>query len=494
VGVGFGLRCFAGTYPTPSHANLKWNQRPPAAVREAVAQKSVSTGRPYTSSVRKKRILWGFLSFLALVLVTFGVWVYRVANSLTGQGFGGIGNLIRARTDPRQLFPGKERIVVLILGKDYNRDRKGMPYTKGSRSDTMMVLGVDIVNPRITAVSIPRDSRITSPDGVTGKMNAVITRGGPRLVEDTLSSNFGVRPDYYVVLKPDAVRKIVDALGGVEVEALDDMNYDDNWGQLHVHIPKGRHHLNGEQAEGYVRFRKSSGKRTHKGPNLEEGDIRRAARQQQLIHAMVDSAKAGRNLPSLPGIIDTGFEQIETNMSRTQLLALGSFFQEASGTAMAGGTLPGTDSQDSSFDWILDLNRSTKMMQWLINGDRYAGQSLPRIAVYNNSNAGNAARSVASLLYAEGYDAFNGGGRKPLEQTSSVEYRFSLYKSQADQLAARLGTGPASKDPDSNPADTWSAEIHVNVGTDLAQKFTPVTSGRTTSTTVSRGRSRRSHR
>lgn len=459
-----------------------------------MAHESATAGRPYTKPVRKKRILWGFLAFLGLVVISFGVWVARVANAITGgHGVAGIGMAIRAKTDPKSFFPGKDRIIVLVLGKDYNRDRKGMPYTKGSRSDTMMVLSVDLVNPKITAVSIPRDTKLTASDGITDKANAIITRGGPRLVEDTLNSAFGVMPDYYVVLKPDAVRSIVDAVSGVDVEAIDDMNYDDSWGQLHVHLTKGRWHVNGEQAEGFVRFRKTSGKRTHKGLNLEEGDLRRAARQQQLIHALVDSAKRPSNAIHLPSIIDTGFSQIETDLTRAQLVALGEFFQQSGGGAMEGGALPGEDSEDGAYYWVLDMNRSRKMMQWLINGDQYAGQSLPRVAVYNNSNAGNASRSIASFLYSEGYDAFSGGGRTPLEPTSSVKYRFALYKAQADQVAARLGTAPATKDEKANPADTWSPEIKVTVGTDLAQKFTPAAStSRVTSTSSSRrGRSRR---
>jgi LCP family protein required for cell wall assembly len=438
-----------------------------------VTPESASTGQPYTKPVRRKRLLWGLLAVVAVVLVLGVFKVFSITKALTGKGgFGGLGDVIKMRTDPRKFFPGKNRITVLVLGKDYNRDRKGMPYTKGSRSDTMMVMGIDLNTAKITAVSIPRDSKVTAADGVTDKFNSVIVRGGPQLVMDTLNNLFGVRPDYYVILKPDAVRSIVDELGGVDVEAIDDMNYDDSWGQLHIHIPKGKSHLNGEGAEGFVRFRKTTGHRSHPGVNLEEGDLRRGARQQQLIHAMVESAKSPSNLLHIERIINTGFRQIETNMSQTQLLALGSFFQEAGGAQIEGGALPGEDSPPGSpvYYWLLDQNRSMKMMQWLINGDQVAGQSLPRVAVYNSSNASNAARAIASTLYADGYEAFNGGGRAPLAPTSSVTFRLALYESQAQQIATVLGTGPAVKEP-GNPADTWSPEIHVTVGTDLAAKF-----------------------
>jgi hypothetical protein len=271
------------------------------------------------------------------------------------------------------------------------------------------------------------------------------------------------------------------------------MNYDDSWGQLHIHIRQGRSHLHGEQAEGFVRFRKTTGKRTHHGANLEEGDLRRAARQQQLIHAMVESAKSMSNLAHIEDVIDTGFGQIETDMTRAQLLALASFFQESGGAEINGGALPGEDTKPGApiYYYLLDMNRATKMMQWLMNGDDSAGQSLPRVAVYNSSNYTNAARSIASSLYAERYEAFYAGGKAPLAQTTSVTYRMSLYQPQAQAIAQRLGTAPPTKDPTSNPADTWSPEIHIIVGNDLAKNFAGSTE--TASTTVTHSSRRRRH-
>jgi polyisoprenyl-teichoic acid--peptidoglycan teichoic acid transferase len=272
--------------------------------------------------VRWKRLLWALLAVLGLVLVVVGIWFLRVVSAASGSG--GVGKLLQAFEDPRKLFPGKDRIVILVLGKDYNRDKKGMPYTKGSRADTIMLMGLDLINPHLSAVSIPRDTKITAPDGITGKINSVMSRGGPELMMQTLSQHFGIPVDYYVVLKPDAVRSIVDKLGGVDVETLDEMNYDDSWGQLHIHLPKGKVHLNGAAAEGFVRFRKTEpGQRHHRGPNLEEGDLRRAARQQQMIHAMVRAGMRAGNIINMPSVIQTGFQQIETNLAQAQLAGSG---------------------------------------------------------------------------------------------------------------------------------------------------------------------------
>lgn len=426
--------------------------------------------------MRWKRLLWGFGAVLVLAVIVVGIWFLRVMSAASGGG--GIGRVFQAFEDPRKLFPGKDRLVVLVLGKDYNRDRKGMPYTKNSRADTIMLMGLDLVNPHITAVSIPRDTKMTGPDGITGKINSIMSRGGPEMMMQTLSQHFGIPVDYYVVLKPDAVRSIVDKLGGVDVETLDEMNYDDSWGQLHIHLPKGKVHLDGAAAEGFVRFRKTEpGQRHHKGPNLEEGDLRRAARQQQMIHAMVRAGMRPSNIVNLPSVIQTGFRQVETNLTQPQIIAISNLFQRSGGGQITSGTLPGQDGMEGGvYYWVIDEARSMRMLAWLIRGDANAARSVPRVAIYNASKVTGAAKSIASMLYAEGYDAFSGGSKSPNLESSLITFRSAIYQQVAADLGVRLGIGKVEKEQ-SSPLDTWSPDINVVIGSDAATRFAPIQNG-----------------
>lgn len=435
--------------------------RPAGGVRE-----------PYTTAVRSKRRMWIIIAAVALVVIAIpAVWALRIANTIAGSR--GIGGVFKALTDPRKLFPGKDRLIVLVLGKDYNRDRKGMPYTKGSRADTIMLLNVDLLHPALKAVSIPRDSKVTGADGITDKVNSIMSRGGPELMMQTLNQAWGVNPDYYVVLKPDAVRKIVDELGGVDVETVDEMNYDDSWGQLHIHLPKGKVHVNGAEAEGFVRFRKSSpsARRHHKGGNLEEGDLRRAARQQQLIHAMVLAGLKPANIAQADSVIETGFKQVETNLQKDQLVALANIFRQAGTADIQSGTLPGEDSMEHGvYYWVLDELRSRRMIAWLIQGDEFSGRGLPRIVVFNGSKVNGAARTAASMLYAEGYEPVSRAAKAA--PASMITFRSALFLPQAQQLGQRLGIQQISKEQ-SDPRDTWSPDIKITIGPDIAEKFAP---------------------
>lgn len=71
-------------------------------------------------------------------------------------------------------------------------------------------------------------------------------------IEDLL----GINIDHYVKIDLDAFRKIVDTVGGVEVDVPQDMDYEDPVQDLYIHLDAGLQTLNGEQAEQLVRFRK----------------------------------------------------------------------------------------------------------------------------------------------------------------------------------------------------------------------------------------------
>ena len=58
-----------------------------------------------------------------------------------------------------------------------------------------------------------------------------------------------------MTLKDNAVKEVVDSVGGVSVETIDTMDRDDAAANLHIHLPKGEQRLTGEQAIGFVRYR-----------------------------------------------------------------------------------------------------------------------------------------------------------------------------------------------------------------------------------------------
>jgi len=393
-----------------------------------------------------------------------------------GDGKGSITKFIPAITNPRGEFPNKDRFTVLLIGQDYNHTRDGTLYTKGSRADTIMMLSVDLNDKSLRACSVPRDTYVTAPDGKSGKINAVFGRGGVDLLAQTLEQMFGVTIDYHVIIKPSAVRNIVDAVGGVEVETIDEMKYDDNWGGLHVDLPKGRQFIDGKQAEGFVRFREVNRYRVGRHGAMipihgvkgskEEGDLRRTARQQQLIQAMIRAATSSRNLIRLDEIINTGFKQIDTDLSKYQLLALASIFRSGAKEQMASGTVSGKDDMSrGAYYYDLDPIGAQAMVDWLIKRDDDAMKRVVRIEVYNCTKTKGLARKVADQLVALGYNAVAVGNRPEVKQTR-INFFKASYLDVADRIKADLGTGITVKG--TKPYIDIGPDIKIQVGEDLA--------------------------
>ncbi len=422
-----------------------------------------------------------YVLYLASVTAC-ATWVGKITTSLSEDGSGGILQVFQGLQNPRSQFPDKDRINILLVGKDYNRDRKGMEYTKNSRSDTIMMLSVDLENKSIGAVSIPRDTKVRAPDGRTGKINGTFARGGIDLLSETLKEMFDVDFDYRVVIKPDAVKEIVDALGGIEVETIDEMHYDDNWGNLHIHLPKGRIRIDGQQAIGFTRFREVNRYRMNERGQLiplrnvksseEEGDGRRMARQQQLIRAMVAEANRAGNLWKADSVIDTGFKQLETDFKRIQLLALATLFRGAREGQIFTTTLEGTDSTEGgAYYMILDEERAKATVDYVIKGDEAAGNRMVRVAVYNASGVSGAARLLADRLKDAGYSARSVGNTENVE-TTQVYFHKAAIKPRAEKIRELAGGGELVKTSEQDTAKKRiglpSDDVIIVVGPDLA--------------------------
>jgi polyisoprenyl-teichoic acid--peptidoglycan teichoic acid transferase len=400
---------------------------------------------------RKKR--WFLIggAILAVPLTLAAVKGIQVLRSI------GDGNIIDGFTgiqNPHSKFPQQDRVTILVIGKDYNRDSKGMPYTKSARADTIMLLGVDLNKRTISAVSVPRDLRVTAPDGKVGKINGTYARGGEKLLVGTIQEMLNVKVDYFVALKPDAVKVMVDKVGGVEVTTIDFMKYTDSWGQLNIDLPKGTQTLNGEQAVGFTRFREvNTMRRTESGAlvriqdvkhSLEEGDQRRTERQQQLVRALVASALRPSNLAQADQVIDAGFGQIDTNLKRIQLVALATIFK--GGVAnMRSSTLETFPQRIDGREYlVLNEKRARAKVDWLINGNQAAMNASIRVAIYNGSKTPGVAKKYAEVLKREGYDVVIGGNTPKPSLTSTVYFAKADYFDQVESIKTGVG-GAAHK-------------------------------------------------
>lgn len=411
------------------------------------------------------------LLLLLLALLGGGGYLYYQVNQIAG----GVSpqTLMQVAQNPIELL-GKNRIVVLIVGKDYNHTRQGIAYSKNARSDTIMMVSLNLESKKAAAVSVPRDTFVTAPDGVSGKINATYARGGVELLAGTLEQTLGLRPDYYVVLKDTAVKNIVNAVGGVWVETIDFLKYKDSWGGLNIDLPAGRQFINGEQAVGFVRFREVNTYTLNRFgyrvaiPNVkhskEEGDLRRTQRQQQLLQAIAGQAATPQNLLRLNEIAEVGFGELETNLTRPQMMALGVAMARNGTSGFNSVTLPGDGGyRYGAYYYDLELDKSKTLVNWMLKGDEAAGNALVNVMVLNASNVAGVARATSSYLGRRGY-SIQGFNTANQPQTGSVLiYKTAALESQAKAIQTLLQIPTIQKAPD-YPV---SGDVVVVLGSDL---------------------------
>jgi LCP family protein required for cell wall assembly len=180
----------------------------------------------------------------------------------------------------------------------------------------------------LNVLSIPRDTRVRVPGYGIHKFNAAHAYGGPELACATVRSVFGIDPDYYVDLNFDGFQQVVDSIGGVDVTVHEPLNYDDNWGRLHIHLKPGPQHLNGYAAMGYVRFRHT------------DNDLMRAQRQHEFIEALRSRITSPQAFLGLPNAVTAITSNIHSNLTMDQMLTLANLARKAPKDAICLETLP----------------------------------------------------------------------------------------------------------------------------------------------------------
>ena len=187
------------------------------------------------------------------------------------------------------------------------------------RADTIMLGCFDTNNKTATLVSIPRDTLVLR-NGKNSKINAVYGNGKGEAMAQAVSELLGVPVDYYVYF-----------------DVPIDMNYDDPYQDLHIHLEKGYQKLNAEQAIGVVRFRHNND-----GSGYPRQDLDRAETQRNFLAALVSQTVTLSNVTKVTELINILNEYVDTNMPLNDMI----YFATAAigmdlDAALKTGTLPG---------------------------------------------------------------------------------------------------------------------------------------------------------
>lgn len=277
--------------------------------------------------LRRRRAAVSIVALLIFSAVAFASYWWFSGNLSENKRAGGF-------------FSFQNRINILVMGVDERGDDVG-------RSDTMFVITVDTQSKAVSMLSVPRDTRVRFPNKGYDKINHAYALGGQKLAQQVVEDLLGINMDYYVMVNFNGFNKIIDAIGGIDIDVEKRMYYEDPYddnGGLVINLKPGLQHMDGKTAIQYVRYRD------------EEGDIGRVARQQKFIKAVFERVASPTVITRIPAIIQEVSSTIKTNMPTTEMLNLAKILNDAYKKGLKTDMVPGKPAYISDVSyWLPDL-------------------------------------------------------------------------------------------------------------------------------------------
>ncbi|HLC49662.1 MAG TPA: LCP family protein [Candidatus Andersenbacteria bacterium] len=368
-------------------------------------------------------------------------------------------------------------------------------------ADTIMVASIQPSTNKVALLSIPRDLYVQVPgEQFYSKLNAIHAYGearkknnGPELMEEKVKEITGLELHYFARVDFTAFKKIVDAIGGVNVHI--ENGFTD---YLHeIAFPTGTETMNGDRALAYVRARYVEGP--------EGGDFKRAARQQQILVAILNkvfSVNTALDFSAINGIISSVSEDIRTSMQtwemkrffeiarqvnreeiKSVVLSTGTHGVLVGDTSVLGGepasvlkTRTGDYSEIKAIAKNIfseTVNNTPKPVTPAQttptpNASPSPAEAKPTLEVRNGTAINGLAKKVADQLTKEGYKVIATGNAKSKTIEKTNVYAPKVTQADDAQKIATQLVATAQTDFPEDEAKT-TADILIILGADAAK-------------------------
>ena len=379
--------------------------------------------------MKKYIVIFGIIFFIAVVLTLF--------NTLTL-------NLISGH-----------RVNGIIVGTD------DIDYAK--HSDVIIFISYNPKKRFLDVISIPRDTKISVEGVAIRKINQLYAysykktkshHSAAKSVRDELQGILGMDIQFYAQLDYSGFRNFIDVLGGVKVEITHPMDYDDNWGKLHIHFSTGAHLLNGQKALEYVRYRTG-----------DRADLDRILRQQGFMREVMNKVKAPRVIIGFPKIAKILYQNIHTNISVWDILAIIYELKNFDLSNVRLQSLPGAPLRGV---WVANTPAVQKSIELITTGfvsdiKKFPTYSNVVVEIFNASGKANLAGQMRRVLTKNSFDVIKIGNydaNSKYEKTLIIDRMGELSK--AHQIADAIGAKEVITKIDS----TRGVDVTVIIGRD----------------------------
>ncbi len=313
----------------------------------------------------------------------------------------------------------KHRLNFLILGKQEDE----------GTTDTIILAHVDLGARIATLVSIPRDTWVPIPHHGHQKLNSAYGYGGSALTAKIVGDLVGAHVDSTLTIDPVGAKQLVDALGGLNINVEHDMDYDDNYGDLHIHLKKGEQYLDGGQTLHYMRFRHDA-----------ESDFGRMRRQQQVVRQIVKTLGEPQNWPKIPRIVRLARKDVATPLSDAQLQALVELYRGVPSDNVRAFTLPGRPAFVGDASVVLVDERWAKLVGTLVCAQTDPPQDV--VLVANATGLSDLSKTVVGALRGGGWNV-----RTFIDEPEKTISEIVGESAAAHRLSRAFGTLPHRPGP-----------------------------------------------
>ena len=204
-----------------------------------------------------------------------------------------------------------EPFTILLMGIDSTDEY--LAKNAIANGDTLILITFNPKTLNATMLSIPRDSYVPIACW-SGRPENKITHAaayGNDCMINTIQNYFDTHIDYYAKINFKGLVKLVNAVGGVEVDVPKRLCTDDSGRLSEICIDPGRQVLDGEHALVFARNRKS----------LANGDFGRAEHQQEIVMALINKMKTITDVTTFMDILNTVSNSMDTNLTTKQILS-----------------------------------------------------------------------------------------------------------------------------------------------------------------------------
>lgn len=424
---------------------------------------------------KKHRILKAFLVIILILIALIGGFV---GYSVYKNGWGVKSLIQTAMGQSEKKLQNLDPFTVLLLGVSEDISSK--------LSDTIIVASYNPKTQKATLLSIPRDTFIGTNKNKANsydKINALYQKS-PEKTLDTVNKITGLNIKYYAVISNNALVEVVDTIGGVEFDVPIDMNYDDSSQKLSIHLKKGMQKLNGEQAEGLVRFRHNNNNTSYPS-SYGDNDIGRMRTQREFLKEVAKQTIKLKNITKIGSFVDILKENVTTNITNWSLIkdyipyAI-DFNTENLEMANIPGTTGSLGPNNLSF-FIYDKSATEKMVKELFEKQNGTGNVVEsnsstsntttsskntenakiKIEILNGSEDSVLLTKATKALKNEGYNVYKTGTTTPTAKTAIVN-KTAVPVKITDEIKDLLGVGAIS----SNTTSSSTIDVKVVLGKD----------------------------